>query len=102
MARDLLKSDGYQVIRTAGSHSPVDLVAWRSHDSLLFIQARRTRSPINRSSVAKTYQDDLAALRKIPRPHNAMIQFWLWNNRQGWRFFAVMPGGIRGMVSYEN
>ena len=39
LARDLLVLHGYQVVRSAGSHTPIDLVAWQDggHLSLIHI-----------------------------------------------------------------
>jgi Holliday junction resolvase len=44
--RAALEADGYEVIRSAGSKTPVDLIAlkepWQHRDALVFIQAKRT------------------------------------------------------------
>lgn len=45
LARDRLRSRGYQVIRSAGSQSPDDLVTWKEQGHPLIIQAKRTRTP---------------------------------------------------------
>lgn len=41
-ARDALEADGYAVIRSAGSKTPVDLVALKL-DELLFVQCKASR-----------------------------------------------------------
>jgi Holliday junction resolvase len=93
MARDLLRSRGYHVIQSAQSHLP-DLVAWRPHEHLLLVQAKRPRTPLLPAGVAGQYEQDLAALRRIPLPFRATVQLWTWTKRDGWRFFDVFRGGI--------
>ncbi len=95
MARDLLRSNGYNVIRSAESRSPVDLIAWREHDYPIFLQIKRARIRVrDPGKVAQTYRDDLDAFRKITCPHKASRHLWIWEDRHGWRFFLVQQGGI--------
>jgi Holliday junction resolvase len=94
MARDLLRSRGYHVVQSAGSGSLPDLVAWQPQEHLLLVQAKRPRTPLLTAAVAKRYEQDLAALRRIPLPFRASVQLWTWTERDGWRFFDVLRGGI--------
>ncbi len=95
MARDLLRSNGYQVIRSSGSQSPVDLIAWREHDYPIFLQIKRTRIHLTHAGkVAQTYHDDLDAFRKIICPHMGTRHLWIWEDRHSWRFFHVLQSGI--------
>ena len=95
LARDRLRSRGYQVIRSAGSQSPVDLVTWQEQGHPLLVQVRRIRTPAgNPGDVARRYHDDLEGLRRIKKPYRAGVQLWVWTHREGWRIFDVMAGGI--------
>jgi len=95
LARELLLSRGYHVIQSAGSRSPVDLLAWHQNKSLLLVQVKRTRTPIEwPGQVVTRYHEDLEALRQVPKPYKANVQLWLWTVREGWRFYDVMQGGI--------
>lgn len=95
LARDRLKTQGFQVFRSAGAHSPVDLIAWRRSGYPFLLQVRRTRNLLDHPAlVARFYHADIEALRSIDLPHFASMQLWVWIERRGWRFFDVMPGGI--------
>ena len=96
MARDLLRSRGYHVIQSAQPSSLPDLVAWQPHEHLLLVQAKRLRKPLLPAAVAQIYEQDLAALRRMPLPFRASVQLWTWTEREGWRFFDVLRGGICG------
>lgn len=38
--RDLLTGNGYQVMRTAGSHTPIDLIAFKHGEPILCVQVK--------------------------------------------------------------
>jgi Archaeal holliday junction resolvase (hjc). len=95
MAREMLISNGYHVIRCAASKSPVDLVAWREHEYPVFLQVKRSRVHLSDPrTVVQTYRDDIDAFRTITCPHMASRYLWVWEGRRGWRFFHVLQGGI--------
>jgi hypothetical protein len=96
MARDLLRSRGYHVIQSARPDSLPDLVAWRPNEHPLLVQAKRPRNPLLPAALAETYAQDLAALRGMPLPFRASAQLWTWTEKEGWRFFDVLRGGICG------
>jgi Holliday junction resolvase len=95
MARVCLESQGYHVVKSAGAHSPVDLVAWKHTGHPLLIQVRRSRRRLDlHTQVSWMFRDDIMALQAVCRPYFASSQLWLWTDRQGWRVFEVLPGGI--------
>jgi Holliday junction resolvase len=95
LARDLLRSKGFQVIRSAGSKSPVDLIAWRGGESPVLIQVKRTRSRIDSVvDIAEKYREDIEALRAIELPREGAVHLWVWTDKQAWRFYEVLHGGI--------
>ncbi len=95
MARVCLESQGYHVLKSAGSRSPVDLVAWKDTGHPLLIQVRRSRRRLDlHTQISWMFRDDIRALQAIHLPYFASLQLWLWTDRQGWRVFEVLPGGI--------
>lgn len=96
LARDLLISEGYVVVRGAGNHAPVDLVAWKTGGSVLFIRTGRSRNSCSASlsSVTARFRRDIDYLRRLPRLPYLCVHLWVFFDRQGWRFFEVYPGGI--------
>ncbi|MCX6698000.1 MAG: hypothetical protein NTV84_10740 [Methanoregula sp.] len=101
LAKTILEKRGYYVIRSAGSGSPVDLVAWRCSGPHILVKAERSRNKIHAlTGVAAQYRGDIDALRAITLPPLAQRQLWVWNWRSGWRFFEVMAGGISEVADY--
>jgi hypothetical protein len=96
LARDLLKKQGYLVVRSAGTNAPVDLVAWNGDDSLLFVRTGRTRSSFTNpmALVTARFRHEVDTLRRLPRLPYLTVQLWVFFDHQGWRFFEVFPGGV--------
>ncbi len=96
MAREVLQSGGYHVVRTARTDDPVpfNLIAWRAGEPPALIRTKRTRIHSHERTPARTCHDDLSALRGIALPYRATRHLWIWTDRQGWRFYDVFPGGI--------
>jgi len=100
LARDLLVSKGYQVLRSAGSHSPIDLIAWQDTGHPLLVQVKRNKIPLDRTArVAQKYRDDIGALRTMARPTGSTVELWVWTPHKGWRFYSILPGGICEVIS---
>ena len=55
-----LKTQGYQAVRTAGSHGPFDVVAWTPNE-LLFVQVKKTSYPPAFANILKSAADELSA-----------------------------------------
>ncbi|MCX6700970.1 MAG: restriction endonuclease [Methanomicrobiales archaeon] len=101
LARDLLVAKGYQVLRSTGPHSPVDLVAWLDHGHTLFVQVRRNKIHLDGTEhVAQTYQNDIRALRTVARPTGSTAELWVWSSKTGWHFYSVLPGGIWEVIDH--
>lgn len=76
--RDVMTICGYYVVRSAGSHGAVDLVAWNSTDGYL-IQVK-TRKPS---------MPEVGAFRKVPCPPN-FKRVWVWRVDHGtWKQHEV-------------
>lgn len=77
-----LKKEGFPfVVRTAGSHSPFDIIAI-GNGMVLLIQSKRCKKKIN---VDNVYKEDLGVIKEIAEylPSNTQIEFWLWQDRKG-------------------
>ena len=94
LARDRLRQRGFCVIRSAGSRTPVDLVAGK-HRQVLFVQTKRTRRPLTDArSVLSRFQSEITRLQEVYRKVELPVELWVYTDREGWRFFTVHPGGI--------
>lgn len=67
--RDYFLGKGYQVMRSAGSHGPADLIAWRFEDVRL-VQCKKEGSP-------KSYAEDMLKLIGLPVPSGWKKQIWV-------------------------
>ena len=87
LARDELQRQGYVVVRSAGSHGPIDLVALTDHE-VLIIQVKKFGQPA-RSALRK--------LLAVPGPNAVRRQVWLYQparSRRAARWHVVEgPGG---------
>lgn len=69
--------NGYISCRTAGSHSPWDVILV-NEDKVRLIQAKRTKK-----FYPSQIQNDLDKLRTIKTPDNVSQELWVWENRKG-------------------
>lgn len=94
LARDRLRERGFCVIRTAGSRTPVDMVAGK-YRQVLLVQTRRTRRPLaGAHSVVCRFHEEITRLQALHRKVELPVELWLYTDREGWRFFTVHRGGI--------
>ncbi len=73
LARTLLRQHGYAVIRSAGSHSPIDLVAFKAREVLL-VQVKKAGQPLRLP---------LQQLRAWPAPPHTRKQVWVYEPARG-------------------
>jgi hypothetical protein len=100
MARDLLRDRGYATVQSMVSGSPVDLVAWRDDRSLLFVRTARSRRGFSGvRDLSFRFQQEIASLRRIPGLPYLSVQFWVYFDGEGWRFFTVYRNGIAEVSS---
>ena len=73
-----LKADGYEAVRTAGSHGKADVIAW--NDNLIrFIQCKTWISRLG------DYSHDVEALEKMILPPGSQCELWIRQiHRHGW------------------
>jgi hypothetical protein len=95
MARDLLRDRGYDVVRSAGTDSPVDLVAWKDDGSVLFVRTARSRRSFEGvGDLSFRFRREIATLRRIPGRATLSVEFWVYFDHEGWRVFSVYRNGM--------
>ena len=79
-----LNSMGYLSIRSAGSHSCVDIVGipLSKDKPILLIQCKRSKLGI--SNIEKAFNDDIDCLRKVEDRHSIEKWVYLWVDHEGW------------------
>jgi Holliday junction resolvase len=70
--RDVLRDQGFTVIRSAGSKGAIDLCAFDG-DRVLLVQVKRGTARLSRT--------ERTALLALARPTNAAIEVWTWKPR---------------------
>ncbi len=77
-AKERLEKLGYLVVRSAGSHSPVDMVGIGVNDiKLVQCKSMQFGKPYNPRA-------ELTALSALTAPQNASIELWVYEQRKGW------------------
>lgn len=74
-----LTAQGYHVVRSAGSHTPVDIVAWNEQE-VVFIQVKRCKSP---DLLERSIKQGIKDLSLIKLPTNGRAEVWVWCDRMG-------------------
>lgn len=87
-AMEALRAEGYVVARTAGSHSPFDIVAVGPHGVRL-IQVKRAKHKALPSLLRVAAED----LRAVPRAQGVQCEVWVWVDRKGFWVQQLATGG---------
>jgi Holliday junction resolvase len=82
-AVNYLKKEGYTIIRSGKSRTPVDLVAFNA-EKIRLIQIKSTKE-----KKIPSYNEDIQALQDMKIPENATIELWVWESSVGWHFLPV-------------
>ncbi len=75
----LLEQAGYVVARTAGSHSPFDVVAVNAN-GVRFIQVKRVKSG-GFAAILETAREEI---RQVPKVPGVSREVWVWLDGKGW------------------
>jgi len=95
LARDLLRSLGYSVLRSCDRDSPVNLVAWTPARGSLLIRVTTTRRTITGAAgVAAAWREEIENLRSLPVPPGGSVHLWISTDRKAWHRYQVLPGGL--------
>ena len=101
LAREMLIRHGYQVVRSAGSHTPIDLVAWQDGGHPRLIQVKRNSRHLDRTLlVEREYASVIRSLREMSRPIKADVELWVWAPLKGWHFYSVLSDGISEVLDH--
>ena len=89
-----LRDLDYEVMRIYGHQLGVNMIGRRG-DRFRFVCLRRRKGPAGTiAEVAATYGEDLHEIRRNISSI-VTVDLWIWYRADGWRFFAVFPGGIQ-------
>lgn len=69
LAKAELESQGYKVVRSAGSHSLVDLVAWDAYGFRLI--------QIKKSKHKRSFGKEVRQLKTLPVPEGTAKELWV-------------------------
>lgn len=78
-AAKVLERAGYVVARTAGSHSPFDVVAVNPNGVRL-IQVKRVKE----GGIAATLEAAREEIRQVPKVQGVSREVWIWFDGEGW------------------
>jgi hypothetical protein len=84
---------GYYATRTAGSHSPADVIAW-NEEHLYLIQTKRTRS----FGGAKAFMKEFIEFAEMPVPNNVRKEYRIWQDRFGFILIWKNYGDAEGII----
>jgi hypothetical protein len=94
-----LEQKGYFCIRSAGSHTKIDVVALKGQDILL-VQSKRTKGKVYPSSYKSDIEELQALIRSKMLPETRMphlvvsVQLWVYQDRKGFKVFEIYEDGI--------
>lgn len=81
-----LTGRGYLVLRSAGSHSKIDVLGLR-RDRIVAVQSKRTKA-FSMSAYRKEIEAIQAIIREYGLPQ-VEFEFWVWIDRKGFRKWRV-------------
>lgn len=80
---DKLRRDGYTVVRSTRSLSPVDIVAF-CKNSARFIQCKRVRKIGKNTILVTHFREEIEELQKLGVPPYSFVELWVWVDYKGW------------------
>jgi Holliday junction resolvase len=83
---DMVEAEGGVAVRSAGSHSPIDVFAIYP-DRIIAIQSKA--APKLPANIYKTYEDDINALKELKVPPCMEKEIWVRVDRKGWTRYAI-------------
>lgn len=82
-----LKKEGFLPIRSAGSHTKIDVTGLRG-DKIKLIQSKRTKK-----FYLSTYKSEIETIQSLFHnntiPNNAEVELWIWIDHKGFRKWRV-------------
>jgi len=93
IARDILKEMGCTVVRSAGSKTPYDLIAW-TKEEIYFIQVKRITKVPTVEEIRSLFKKDLNQIAVTQFPRRSHVQLWVYVPRGGWHRYAIIRDPI--------
>lgn len=88
-AKQELESEGYTVIRSAGSHGPYDLIAFKGSEPVRCVQIKRTTS----SAGVRALMNKWKPVQGYTDTHY-VEELWVWYDGQWNKSRAEMAGSV--------
>lgn len=80
LAIEQLEEVGYIAFRTAGSHSPIDVIGI-GPTGVRLIQTKRIKKD---GSWKSEYKVEVEKLKLMPKLINVSYEYWIWRDYEGW------------------
>lgn len=90
-----LTDRGFLVIRSAGSHSKIDVLGIRK-DRIVAVQSKRTKE-----LSWSTYRKEVAAIQEIINVYDLddiEFELWVWVDRKGFRKWKIEREEVREVI----
>ena len=78
-----LRNQGYEVIRSAKSYGPADLVAV-NHKEMRLIQVKSTKDPN-----PANFKKDIERLAQVKTPANCKKEIWIKEFKRAWHYHKI-------------
>lgn len=90
-----LESEGFETIRTAGSHGVADVIAWNGH-LVRFIQVKTFTT-----KKVPTFKDDVEKISAMTLPPNSQVELWIRKiGSKGWLKKLTLKTNTKDWQSY--
>lgn len=85
-----LKKEGYQlIVRSAGSHSKIDVTGYKDN-KIKMIQSKRSKTKYVYLSY---FKEDIEIIQSLYKnntiPTNAEVELWIWIDRKGFKKWRI-------------
>lgn len=89
-----LTGQGFLVLRSAGSHSKIDVLGLRG-DRIVAVQSKRTKK-----FSMSAYRKEIEAIQEVIRQYRLPqvdFEFWVWVDREGFRKWHVTADEVQSL-----
>jgi hypothetical protein len=100
-AIQMLKSRGYEVVRRYRNGGPPDLLVFAGHEHLMLMVRGFHAAVPDVRAVSFRCRDDLETFRRFRHAGDFSKELWVMAPPFGWRFYEVLPGGLRAISREE-
>jgi hypothetical protein len=97
----MLESRGYEVVRRYRNGGPPDLLVFTGNERLMLMVRGFHAAVPDVRAVSFRCRDDLEAFRRFRHSSDFTKELWLTAPPFGWRFYEVLPGGLRAVFHEE-